>query len=125
MGICCDNDWVKICTEYEVEGARPRSRPKRTWREAVQKDCQEDKLNRGCVALLVTCSLLMPEALGSRLGRCTKEIGLVMGTSAGISIYLPVISYLNSCMCSSFRFVSLNYSIVVYLALYIPASYPY
>jgi len=23
-----DNDWVKKCMEYEVEGARPRGRPK-------------------------------------------------------------------------------------------------
>ena len=26
--------------EYEVEGAKPRGRPKRTWREVVQIDCQ-------------------------------------------------------------------------------------
>jgi len=26
-----DTDWVKKCMEYEVEGARPRGRPKRTW----------------------------------------------------------------------------------------------
>jgi len=32
--------------EYEVEGFRPRDRPKRTWREVVQKDCQARKLNR-------------------------------------------------------------------------------
>jgi len=32
-----DNDWVKKCMEYEVEGARPRSRPKKTWREIVEK----------------------------------------------------------------------------------------
>jgi len=31
-----DDDWVKKCTEYEVEG----SRPKRTWKEVVRKDCQ-------------------------------------------------------------------------------------
>jgi len=37
-----DND----CMEYEVEGARPRGRPKRTWGEIVQKDCQARKLNR-------------------------------------------------------------------------------
>jgi len=35
-----DNDWVKKCTEYEVEGTRPRGRPKKTWREIVEKDCQ-------------------------------------------------------------------------------------
>ena len=26
-----DDDWVKKCMEYEVEGRRPRERPKRTW----------------------------------------------------------------------------------------------
>jgi len=35
-----DTDLVKKCMEYEVEGSRPRGRPKRTWREVVQKDCQ-------------------------------------------------------------------------------------
>jgi len=29
-------DWVKKCMEYEVECPRP----KRTWREVVEKDCQ-------------------------------------------------------------------------------------
>jgi len=32
--------------EYEVEGARPRCRPKKTWREIVGKDCQVCGLNR-------------------------------------------------------------------------------
>ena len=40
-----DDDWVKKCMEYEVEGPRPRGRPKRTWREVVEKDCQARKLN--------------------------------------------------------------------------------
>jgi len=34
--------------EYEVEGTRPRGRPKKTWRtwtEIVEKDCQAYKLN--------------------------------------------------------------------------------
>ena len=31
---------VKICMEYEVEGSRPRGRPKRTWSEVVQEDSQ-------------------------------------------------------------------------------------
>jgi len=33
-----DDDWVKKCMEYEVEGSKPRGRPKRTWREVVEKD---------------------------------------------------------------------------------------
>jgi len=32
--------------EHEVEGPRPRGRPKRTLREAVEKDCQARKLNK-------------------------------------------------------------------------------
>ena len=41
-----DNDWVKKCMEYEVEGASPRGRPKKTWREIVEKDCQVRELKR-------------------------------------------------------------------------------
>jgi len=41
-----DTDWVKKCMEYEVEGSRPRDRPKRTWKEVVQKDCQARNLNK-------------------------------------------------------------------------------
>jgi len=41
-----DNDWVKKCMEYGVEGARPRGRPKKTWSEIVENDCQAQKLNR-------------------------------------------------------------------------------
>jgi len=39
MGMYCEKktDWVKKCMEFEVEGARPRGRPKKTWREIVQK----------------------------------------------------------------------------------------
>jgi len=41
-----DSDWVKKCMKYEVEGSRPRGRPKRTLGEVVQKDCQARNLNR-------------------------------------------------------------------------------
>jgi len=41
-----DSGWVKKCMEYEVEGALPRDRPKKTWTEIVQKDCQTCKLNK-------------------------------------------------------------------------------
>jgi len=30
----------------EVEGPRPRARPKMTWREVVEKDCQPHELNK-------------------------------------------------------------------------------
>ena len=29
-----------------MEGSRPRGRPKRTWKEVVQKDCQAHNLNK-------------------------------------------------------------------------------
>jgi len=37
-----DDDCVKKCMEYEVQGPRP----KRTRREVAEKDCQELKLNK-------------------------------------------------------------------------------
>ena len=30
-----------------MEGTRPRGRPKKTWREIVEKDCRARGLNRG------------------------------------------------------------------------------
>ena len=30
----------------EVEGARPRGRPKKTWRDIVEKDCQAHNWNK-------------------------------------------------------------------------------
>jgi len=41
-----NTDWEKKCLEYEVEGSRPRGRPKRTWKEVVQQDCQARNLNK-------------------------------------------------------------------------------
>jgi len=41
-----DDDWVKKCMMYEVKGPRPRGRPKRTWGELIEKDCQARKLNK-------------------------------------------------------------------------------
>jgi len=41
-----DSDWVKKCMEYEMKHARPRGRPKKTWREIVEKDYQAYKLNK-------------------------------------------------------------------------------
>ena len=41
-----DDDWVKKCMEHEVEGPRPRGRPKKTWKEVVRDDCQARKLNK-------------------------------------------------------------------------------
>jgi len=41
-----DNDWVKKCMEYEVDGARTIGRPNKTWKEIVEKDCQACKLNK-------------------------------------------------------------------------------
>ena len=37
---------MKKCMECEVEGPRPKGRPKKTWTEVVETDCQARKLNR-------------------------------------------------------------------------------
>jgi len=46
---------MKKCIEYEVDGARPRGKPKKTWADIVQKDCQASKLIREHV---IDCSRL-------------------------------------------------------------------
>ena len=49
-----DDNWVKKWMEYGVDGSRPRGRPKRTWREVVEKDGRARKLNED--AMDSTCS---------------------------------------------------------------------
>jgi len=50
-----DNDWVKKCMEYEVEGARPRGRLKKIWREVVQNDCW----TKSRIDIIVFCALIL------------------------------------------------------------------
>jgi len=43
-----DNDWVKKCMEYEVEGARPRgTRPKKTLTEIYYDRCEWVNVSSG------------------------------------------------------------------------------
>ena len=37
----CDEDWVKKCMEYRVEGRRRVGRPRKTWLESVETDMAE------------------------------------------------------------------------------------
>jgi len=53
-----EGDWVKKCMLYEAEGPRPRGRPKRTWREVVEKDCQACKLNKEDACIVISNSIL-------------------------------------------------------------------
>jgi len=34
-----DDVWVKKGMEHEVEGSRPRGRPKKTWKEDLERGC--------------------------------------------------------------------------------------
>jgi len=35
-----DNDWVKHCTTWEIEGFRQKGRPKKTWWDSVKNDME-------------------------------------------------------------------------------------
>ena len=48
-----DDDWVKKCMEYEVMGSRPRGRPKSTWLEVVQRDCEVRGLSKDDAMVVV------------------------------------------------------------------------
>ena len=41
-----DEDWVKKCMEFRVEGRRPVGRPRRTWLESVEADMAELEINK-------------------------------------------------------------------------------
>ena len=41
-----DEDWVKKCMEYRVEGRRPVGRPRKTWSESVKTDMAELEINK-------------------------------------------------------------------------------
>ena len=36
-----DEEWVKKCMEFKVEGRIPIGRPRRTWLESVEADMQK------------------------------------------------------------------------------------
>ena len=41
-----DEDWVKKCMEFRVEGRRPVGRPRRTWLDSVEADMAELEIDR-------------------------------------------------------------------------------
>ena len=41
-----DEDWVKKCMEYRVEGRRPVGRPRKTWLESVEVDMANLRLTK-------------------------------------------------------------------------------
>ena len=41
-----DEDWVKKCIEYRVEGRRPVGRPRKTWLESVEVDMAELEIDK-------------------------------------------------------------------------------
>ena len=41
-----DEDWVKKCMEYRVEGGRPVGRPRKTWLESVEADMDELEIDK-------------------------------------------------------------------------------
>ena len=41
-----EEDWVKKCMEYRVEGRRPAGRPRKTWLESVEADMAELEIDK-------------------------------------------------------------------------------
>ena len=41
-----DEDWVKKCMEYRVEGRRPAGRPRKTWLESVEANMAELEIDK-------------------------------------------------------------------------------
>ena len=41
-----DEDWVKKCMEYRIEGRGPVGRPRKTWLESVEADMAELEIDK-------------------------------------------------------------------------------
>ena len=41
-----DQNWVKICKSFNVEGVAPRGIPKKTWGQTLRADLQSKNLTR-------------------------------------------------------------------------------
>ena len=41
-----DEDWMKKCMEYRIEGRRPVGKPRRKWLESVEGDMAELEIER-------------------------------------------------------------------------------
>jgi len=39
-----DHDLMQKCTDYEVDGKRPRGKPEKTWKDLVDKDTEAREL---------------------------------------------------------------------------------
>ena len=48
-----NEDWVKKCMEYRVEGRRPIGRPRKTWLESVKADMAELEIDKEDVHVVV------------------------------------------------------------------------
>ena len=46
MVLTCDEDWVKKCMEYIVEGRRAIGIPRKTWLESVEADMAELEIDK-------------------------------------------------------------------------------
>jgi len=70
--------------EYEVEGAMPRSRPKKTWRDIVKKDCE------ACTCKLNTCEWVNVSSGTGSLGLSrTKSRSTTMTTTTTTNVLRP------------------------------------
>jgi len=49
-----ENGWVRKCMDFEVDGVRPRGRPKKTWGEVIEEKRLPDPTNmqERCYGLL-------------------------------------------------------------------------
>ena len=49
-----DEDWVKKCMEYRVEGRRPVERQRKTWIESVEEDMAKLEIDKEDVSSYIT-----------------------------------------------------------------------
>src|SRR5277367_5406828 len=54
-----EDDWMSKCRNIEVEGSKPRGRPRKTWQECVNNDMKIKGLSKDTGSYLITQAWIM------------------------------------------------------------------
>ena len=76
-----DEDWVKKCMEFRVEGRRPVGSPIRTWLECVELYMAELEIDKAYVIIIITYF----------------SMALISSSIRTCSVHM---SWINNCMCA-------------------------
>ena len=94
-----DEDWVKKCLGFRIEGKRPVGRPRKTWLESIEADMAELEIDKEEFHYLRYCSLItkVPDVSMNAL-QINLKVGLHQGSVLSPLLIAPVIDVVVVCL---------------------------